>query len=271
MTNDPLIITCAVVGAELTKEDTPHLPITPDEIAASAKEAAEAGATIIHLHIRDKAGQPSQDVDIFRTVSDKIRNACDCILQFSTGGAVGTPLSERCAPLTLKPEMATLSMGTMNFGPDIYENSVNTIRTIATEIKNNHILPELEIFDAGMLDTTFSFLKRGHLPEKHHINFVLGVPGGLGGSIRNLIFLADQLDKTRSWGVAGIGRYQLPLAMAAITMGGHVRVGFEDNINYHKGEPARSNAQFVARIVRISEEFGRPVARLDDTRKILGL
>jgi 3-keto-5-aminohexanoate cleavage enzyme len=271
MTDTPLIITCPVVGAELTKEVYPSLPITPEEIAEAAQGAVEAGASIIHLHVRDEEGKPTQRTDVFETVTKKIRDRCDCILQYSTGGAVGTPLEERCGPVKLKPDMATLSMGTMNFGPDIYENTENTIRTISHFIQENGVMPELEIFDYGMMETVERFERKGLLPEKYHIDFVLGVPGGMTGDIRNLILLRDRLNPGQTWTVAGVGRYQLPLSTHAIAMGGHVRVGIEDNIYYRKGEPATSNAQLIERVVRIAEEFGRAVADVEETRKILAL
>ena len=134
MINNPLIISCAVIGAELTKEEYPYLPLTPDEIAEESEKAVNAGASVIHLHVRDKHGKPSQEVDIFREVTEKIKKRCDCIIQYSTGGAVGTPLKKRYEPLQLKPEMATLSMGTMNFGSEIYESSENTIKHTDTAI-----------------------------------------------------------------------------------------------------------------------------------------
>ena len=156
--NKPLIITCAIVGAELSKEDCPHLPTTPEEIADSAQQAVEAGARIIHLHVRDEQGNPTQRLDIFEDVTKRIRRQCHCILQYSTGGAIGTPVEERCAPLKLKPEMATLSMGTMNFGPDVFENREHTIRDISLAIQKNNVMPELEIFDCGMMDTLDRYL-----------------------------------------------------------------------------------------------------------------
>jgi len=269
MESKPLIITCAVIGAELTKANSPYLPLTPDEIAKSAIEAVHAGATVIHLHVRDKNGKPSQRVDLFEQISNTIRNQCDCILQYSTGGAVGTALDERVAPLKLKPEMATLSMGTMNFGDDIFENSEATIQSISTAIQNHGIVPELEIFDFGMLDTAYRFIQQGLVPDKHHIDFVLGVPGGMSGDLKNLMFLVNKLNPEQSWTVAGIGRHQLPLATHAIAMGGHVRMGFEDNIYYKKGELAKSNAEFVSRISRIATELNRPVATLAQAKAIL--
>lgn len=269
MTNDPLIITCAIVGAEMTRKDTPYLPLTPDELAAAAAEAVEAGASIIHLHVRDKESRPSQSVDIFKEVIEKIRKRCNCIIQYSTGGAVGTPLEERAAPLALRPDMASLSMGTMNFGEDIFENSEHTIRTLAEMMKQKGIIPELEIFDLGMMETTLRFIKKGYLPEKFHIQFVLGVPGGMSGEVKNLVTLTERLEAGQSWSVAGIGRYELPLAAHAIAMGGHVRVGLEDNIYYRKGELARSNAQLVERIARIAAELERSVADIATARDLL--
>lgn len=271
MTDTPLIITCPVVGAELTREIYPYLPITPEEIAEAARGAVEAGASIIHLHVRDEQGNPTQRTDVFETVTKKIRDRCDCILQYSTGGAVGTPLEERCGPLKLKPDMATLSMGTMNFGPDIYENTEHTIRTISGVIQEHGVMAELEIFDYGMMDTVERFSRKGLLPEKYHIDFVLGVPGGMTGDIRNLILLKNRLHVGQTWTAAGVGRYQLPLSTHAIAMGGHVRVGIEDNIYYQKGELATSNAHLIERVVRIAKEFGRVVANVEETRKILAL
>ncbi len=271
MTNNALIITCAVVGAELSKEDYPYLPTTPEEIAESARSSVEAGATIIHLHVRDEEGKSSQRVDIFEEVTKKIRQRCECILQYSTGGAVGTPLDERCAPLKLKPDMATLSMGTMNFGPDIFENTEKTIRTISQAIQENKVMPELEIFDYGMMDTVDRFLKKGFIPEKFHVDFVLGVPGGMSGEIKNLVLLRDRLRPGQTWTVAGLGRFELPLSAHAIAMGGHVRVGIEDNIYYRKGELTKSNAQLVDRVVRIAKELDRPIATAKQTKAILGL
>jgi 3-keto-5-aminohexanoate cleavage enzyme len=271
MTIKPLIITCAVVGAELTKDDYPYLPITPEQIAESSRGAVEAGASIIHLHVRDKQGKPTQRIDVFADVTERMRQRCDCIIQYSTGGAIDTPLDERCVPLKLKPDMATLSMGTMNFGPDIFENTENTIRTIAQAIQENGVMPELEIFDYGMMDTVDRFLKNGLIPERFHIDFVLGVPGGMSGEIKNLILLKDRLSPDQTWTVAGLGRFQMLLSAHAIAMGGHVRVGIEDNIYYRKGELAKSNAQLVERVVRIAKELDRPVATLEQSRKMLKL
>ncbi len=271
MQSEPLIITCALVGAEHTRETYPFLPLCPDEIAVAAEEAVAAGASIIHLHVRDENGKPSQKVEIFAEVSDKIRRRCECILQYSTGGALGTPLAERCAPLQLRPEMATLSMGTMNFGADIYENSETTMTAIATTINDNWIMPELEVFDLGMFESIGRFVARGILPQKFHVDFVLGVPGGMAATIGNLVLLVARLTPGQTWTVAAIGRQQLPLTTHAIAMGGHIRVGIEDNIYYRKGELVRGNAQLVARAARLASELLRPIASVQEARAILGL
>lgn len=271
MTTTPLIITCALVGAELSRDDFPNLPLTPSEIATAAAEAVEAGASIIHLHVRDEEGKPTQRADIFETVSRKIKAECDCILQYSTGGAVGTPIKERLAPLVLAPEMATLSMGSMNFGTALYENTLGTITAISDEIQRRGILPELEIFDYGMMHTMKQLSARNQLPRKYHVDFVLGVPGGMSGTIKDLLLLVEQLPPGQSWSVAGIGKYELPLSAHAIAMGGHVRVGIEDNIYYCKGELAESNAQLVRRIARVAAALERPLANADTARQILGL
>lgn len=272
MAGDPLIITCAVIGAEVNKESYPYFPATTDELADSAAEAAAAGASIIHLHVRDKDGRPTQDVSVFEEVTKKIRERnSDVIIQYTTGGAAGTPLELRCAPLKLKPEMATLSMGTLNFGSEIFENSENTIRTIAEEEIKYGILPELEIFDYGMMEAVPKYIKKGWIPEKFHVDFVLGVPGGMAGTIHNLNMLVNMLPPNQTWCVAGVGRFQLPLTAHAIAMGGHVRVGLEDNIYFSKGVFAKSNAEFVARVVRIAKEMDRPIATPDQARKILGI
>ncbi len=271
MINKELIITCAVVGAELNREIYPYLPVTPDEIAIAAEEAVNAGASIIHLHVRDENGFPTQNVDVFEEVTSKIKNRCDCIIQYSTGGAVGTSLVERSAPLILKPEMATLTMGTMNFGADIFENSLPTIEHLLKVMNDNSVMPEVEIFDCGMMETLEEMVRQGQIQKHHHVDFVLGVPGGMAPTIKNLVFLTDRLANNQTWTVAGLGKAHLPMTMHAIAMGGHVRTGIEDNIYYKKNELARSNSQLVSRVARIAGEMGRPVATVESTRDILSL
>jgi len=269
--NHPVMITCALTGAETTKEKQPHLPITPQEQAIAAQEAVEAGASIIHLHVREDDGSPSQRLERFEEAIHAIRERCpEVIIQISTGGAVGEKMERRSAPLTLRPEMASLNLGTMNFGDDIFVNLPRDIVALGQRMHHLGVVPELEIYEVGMLESAFRLAKQGILREPLHFQFVLGVPGGMSGDPKNLVHLVSLLPSSEiHWGVAGIGRYQLPLAIQALVMGGHVRVGFEDNIFYHKGELAQSNAQLVSRVARIARELGREVATAGQARKIL--
>ncbi|SHJ80494.1 3-keto-5-aminohexanoate cleavage enzyme [Anaerobranca californiensis DSM 14826] len=267
----PLIITAALVGAEVTKEQNPNLPITPEEIAQSAYECYQKGASIIHLHVRDKEGKPTQSVEIFKETIDLIKKKCDPIIQISTGGAVGTPVEERIAPLALRPEMATLTTGTVNFGNDVFMNTPQDLVAFARAMKEYGVKPEIEVFEGGMINNALTLVKRGLLDLPLHFDFVLGVPGALTAGIEELLFLKNMLPQGSTWTVAGIGRHELPLANYAILLGGHVRVGFEDNIYYEKGVLAKSNAQLVERIVTLAKILSRPVATVEEARQILNL
>ncbi len=270
---EKLIITAAITGAELDKTKCAALPITPAEQAQSAKECVEAGASVIHLHVRDDAGKPSQDLAHFKRTVDAIKAACkpNPIMQFSTGGAVGEKMEKRIAPLSLKPDMASFNIGTMNFGEDIFVNTFSEMRALGEAFKQTGVMPEFEIYDAGHLDNLRKLIKEKVVSAPFHCQFVLGVPGALSGEISSLVYLVDHLPPESYWGVAGVGRFQLPLAAVAVAMGGHVRVGLEDNVFYSKGVPAKSNAELVARIVRLAKELGREVATPDEARGILGL
>lgn len=271
ITKKPLIITCPVVGAELTKTDYPNLPATPAEIVEAAVEAAEAGACIIHLHVRDEKGNPSQEPAIFQEVTEEIKRRTDVIVQYSTRGDASVTLEQRCAPMFLKPEMAALAMGSLNYGEDIFCNSPETIDRVLECAGSNGVMVELQIYDSGMLETALRYEREDLLPLPFHLNFVLGIRGGMQGSVQNLAFLVSKLDESREWTVSGIGREQLPLALHAIAMGGHARVGIEDNIFYAKDTFARSSAQLVERVSSISRQAGRPVAQTAQAREMLGL
>ena len=268
----PLIITCAITGAETTREKQPNLPITPTEQALAAEEAVQAGASVIHLHVREDDGKPSQRPERFKEAMEAIRAKCPgVILQFSTGGAVGESIANRAAPLALKPEMASLNVGTMNFGDDVFWNHPKDVVGLAEIMTKNGIMPEIEVYETGMLEASLKLIEKGLLKPPHHFQFVLGVPGGMSGDLKNLMHLLSMLPEGSHWGVAGIGRFQLPLAIHTIVLGGNVRVGFEDNIFYSKGVIANSNAELVSRVARIAKEAGRPVASVAEARKIIGL
>lgn len=266
---DPLLITCAMVGAEVTREQTPHLPITPDEIAAEAEACWKAGAAVVHIHVRRPDGTPTQDPEMFATVERKIRDRCDVIVQYTTGGAVGTPVEQRLAPLRNRPEMATLTTGTVNFGDEIFENSWGTIKALATAMLEFGVKPELEIFDFGMVDNALRLIKEGLLRPPYHFDFVLGVPGALSARPQHLVQLVSCLPEQSTWQVAAVGRSQLPLTTMAMAMGGHVRVGLEDNVYYSKGVLAK-NHELVARAARIAAELGRPLLKPEEVRRLLG-
>jgi len=268
---DKLIITAAMIGAEVTSQDHPGIPITPQEIAKAGYECYKAGASIIHLHVRNLDGGPTQDVDIFKKTMELIKEKCDVIIQVSTGGAVGMSPEERIAPVMLHPEMATLTTGSVNFGEDVFLNSPRDIELFALKMKEYGVKPEIEVFDTGMINTAIRLVKKGLLVSPLHFDMVMGVPGGIAGTPQNLLNLVELLPVDSTWTVAGIGRAELPLGIMAIILGGHVRVGFEDNIYYSRGILAESNAQLVARIVRMSRELGRGVATPEEARKILGI
>lgn len=270
---EKLILTAAITGAELDKTQCPVLPVTPEEQAIAARECVEAGASVIHLHVRDDEGKPSQELAHFKRAVDAIKKACPItpIIQFSTGGAVGEKIERRIAPLDLKPDMGSFNIGTINFGEDIFVNTFADMRGLAKAYAETKVIPEFEIYEIGHVDNLRKLIKDGLVKPPYHCQFVLGVPGALAGDVSALCYLVDHLPQPSTWAVAGIGRYELPLAVHAIVMGGHVRVGLEDNIYYSKGEKAKSNAQLVARIARIAKEVGRPVATPAEARAMLGL
>ena len=203
---DKLIITAALVGAEVTREDTPHLPVTPEEIGQAAAEAREAGASIAHIHVRDADGKPSQDRELYRRAIEEIRKRCDIIIQVSTGGAVGMTAEERLQPVALRPEMATLTTGTVNFGDGVFLNPPREIEHFAKVMQEYGVRPEFEIFDVGMIRNALSLVKKGLVTGHLHFDFVMGVPGGIPATAENLLHLLRQLPEGATWTVAGVGR-----------------------------------------------------------------
>lgn len=265
-----LIITAAVCGAEVTRKQTPYIPLTPEEISDEACAAREAGASIIHVHVRDENGNPTQDVKIFKRTVDLIRAKCpDVIIQVSTGGAVGMSAEERLQSIYANPEMATLDVGTTNFGNDIFVNDMPLIRHFAKKMNEMHIMPEFECFEIGHIYNALRVVKEGLIKGHLHFDFVLGVPGACPADIRNLIRMVESIPTDATWTVAGIGRHEFEMAAHAIAMGGNVRVGLEDNIHLSKGVLAKSNADLVEKVVRMSKEIGREIATPQETRKLL--
>ncbi len=270
---EKLIITAAICGAEVTKEDNPAVPYTIEEIAREAKMAHESGASIIHLHVRYDDGTPTQSKDRFKEAFDAIKAVCpDVIIQPSTGGAVGMSNAERMSPLELKPEMATLDCGTINFGGDeIFANTETTVFEFARTMLPLGIKPEIEVFDRGMIQLAKKCIKEGLIVGNPHFNLVLGTVCGMPGNLEDIVYLVNSLPEGSTFTGTGIGRYEFPVATAAILLGGHVRVGFEDNIYTKKGVLASSNAELVEKAVRIAKELNREIANPSEARAILGL
>lgn len=269
---DKLIITAAICGAEVTKEHNPAVPYTVEEIAREAKSAYDAGASIIHLHVREDDGTPTQSKARFEECIAAVRAVCpDAIIQPSTGGAVGMTDLERLQPTEIEgTEMATLDCGTLNFGGDeVFTNTENTIKNFGKIMIERGIKPEVEVFDKGMVDYAIRFAKQGYILKPMHFDFVLGVQ--MTATARDLAFMVDSIPEGSTWTVAGIGRAEFPMAAIGIAMGGHVRVGFEDNIYLAKGVLAKSNGELVEKVVRIANELGREIATPAEAREILGL
>ncbi len=267
----PLIITAAIVGAEVMREHTPHVPYTPTEIAAEAVRCREAGAAMVHVHGRRDDGTPTQDKETFSQILSKIRAQSDVLVQFSTGGAVGMSVEERIEGLALLPDMATLTTGTVNFGDDVFLNSLPMVRQIAQRLKELKIRPEIEIFDSGMIDTALRLADEGLLEGPLHFDFVLGVPGGMGARPENLEFLVSMIPQGSTWTVAGMGRHELPLSFHAIELGGHVRVGLEDNLYVSRGNLAKGSWELVELIANHAQKIGRPIADPQTAAQILSV
>jgi len=268
---DKLIITVAPTGSVPTKAQNPHLPVTPEEIAETAYRCWQMGASIVHVHARDDRGRPALDPDVFARIYELTSGRCDIIIQISTGGRAGMDLEARAAGVRrLRPEMASLTTGSMNFPHRVYENPFTTIEYLAQAMQEAGTKPEMEIFEAGMIANTQLLVERGLATEPLHYNFVLGSRGSLPATPKILLHLSELIPSNASWTASGLGRWQLPMNALALVLGGHVRVGLEDNLYYHKGELA-SNEQQVERMVRLADELGRPVATPDEARAILHL
>lgn len=299
----PVIITCAPTGGIHTPTMSPHLPITPNEIAEASIEAAEAGASIIHLHARDpETGKPDPDPDLFMQFLPRIKQATGAVINVSTGGGLGMTMDERLRAATVaSPEMASLNMGSINFGlfpllekhdtwqhdwereflgmtrDFIFPNTFATIEYALTELGEKHGTKfEFECYDLGHLYNVKWFIDKGLIKPPFFIQYVLGILGGAGADLENLQHLNRMADKlfgaeNYEWSVLGAGRHQMPLATQSALMGGNLRVGLEDSLYIAKGELAVSNAQQVTKARRIVEELGRRVATPDEARQRLGL
>jgi 3-keto-5-aminohexanoate cleavage enzyme len=270
----PAVISVAITGSQPTKEQNPAVPIAPAEQVESTQQAYEAGASLVHIHVRDAVGKPSSDAERFRQVQDGIRRHCpDMIVQFSTGGRGRDP-QERGSALKHRPDMASLATGSVNFATIIYENPPSLVDELAQSMRTLGIKPEVEIFDLAMLYNARSLVDRGLIEAPAHVQFVLGIPNALPAREKTLDFLIEELTEIlpgATWTAAGIGRHQFTVAEWALARGGHARTGLEDNIYLSKGVLAGSNAALVEKTVELCARHGRRPATAAEARLLLGL
>ena len=269
------VITAAITGSWPTREQNPNLSITPEEIAADVYECWKAGAAIAHIHVRNDDGTPSTDFEKYKETIERIRayKECDICLNITSSGSVGFGDEERIYPLQkLLPEMASYDAGTLNWQHrTIFENHPRFLEKLGNALIESNIKPEIEIFDAGMIYNAIYYMKKGVLKAPCHFQIVLGCPGGMTSTVENLVFLKSLIPAGSTWAACGIGSGHMPIMMAAIAMGAHIRVGMEDNVMWQKGVPAESNAQFVKRAKELLEINGLEAATPDEARQIYGL
>ncbi|MBV8458745.1 MAG: 3-keto-5-aminohexanoate cleavage protein [Acetobacteraceae bacterium] len=271
---DPCIISVAITGSVPRKKDNPAVPITVPEQIDSTHAAYEAGAALVHVHVRNDDETPSSDPEKFARLQEGIRRHCpDIIIQFSTGGR-GRALDQRGAMLYLKPDMASLATGSVNFPTIVYENPPDFVRSLAKTMLDDGIKPEIEVFDLAMLYNTADLVTEGLIAAPPHVQFVFGVKHALPARREILEFEIAQLRALlpgATWTAAGIGRNQLEVNRWSLELGGHCRTGLEDNVRWDKNTVASSNAQLVSRVAELCAEYGRPVASAAQARQMLGL
>ncbi|MCQ5029198.1 3-keto-5-aminohexanoate cleavage protein [Flavonifractor sp. DFI.6.63] len=271
---DKVIITAALTGAVTTKQDNPALPTQPEEIAKAAIRCWEAGAAVVHIHVRDDNDQGSMRFDKFQDTVGLIRQAkCPVVLNLTSSGGQGFSWEDRIKPFReLKPELASFDAGTMNWlNKVVFMNEPEFLERCGNAMIAAGVKPEIEVFDIGMLNTAKYYLKKGIIQAPAHFQLCLGAPGGMEATVENLLYLVNHLPENCTWGAFGIGRGANEVLLAALALGGNIRVGLEDNVYYNHGQLARSNEQFVERVKRVANEFGRQAATSDEAREILGI
>lgn len=297
------IVTAAVTGGIHTPTMSPYLPLTPQQIADDAIKAHKAGAAVVHIHARDpESGKPCGDMDVYAEIFDRIRSECDPVICATTGGRIGMPVAERIRVVpTHRPELASFNAGSVNFGlfeiPErmkvdewrfdwekdylystkdiVYTSTFASLEEFARLFAENNVKPEAEIFDSGMINNLAYLVQKGLLQTPLYLQFVMGILGGIPATIENLSFLAQTAQRAFGdqfqWSVCAAGRFQMPMCVAGLLMGSHVRVGLEDSLLLERGVPAKSSAEQVEKIVRIMGELGYEPASSNEAREILGL
>jgi uncharacterized protein (DUF849 family) len=268
------LITVAPTGAETAKSDVPNLPTTLDELVAEAKACEAAGAALIHVHVRDAEHRPTLDVARLRDTVQALRAETGLVVQLSTGGSVHDPLESRVAVLDAAPDSCSLTCGTTNFGDDVFLNPWPFMVDLYERARDRQIVPEFELFELGHVHALRRLVDTCGLPwgGRVHCDFVLGVPGGLPGTVQALVAGVAALPaEVTSWSATGLGRAHLPIAAATLALGGHLRVGMEDTLTYAKGRPVRSNVELVERAARLATELQRPPLSPAEGRALLGI
>jgi 3-keto-5-aminohexanoate cleavage enzyme len=268
------IISVATTGGITTREQTPYVPITEEEIAEQAIASWKAGASILHVHVRDEDQLSTCDPDRYARVRELVRAepGCDMIINMSTGGRVGKLTEdERIAPVRISPEIASYDCGSINFGDGVFVNSPQFLEELAREMKEYGVKPEIECFDTGMVENAKRIIDKGLIEPPFWFQFVLGIRGGAPATVEHLNLMINALPEGSRWSVCAIGRHQLPMNAIALALGGHPRTGIEDNIYYSYRVLAESNQQLVARVARLCHELERPIATPAETREMLGL
>lgn len=271
---DPLLVTVAPTGAETAKSDCPALPTTLDELVATARDCEAAGAAMIHVHVRDADHRPTLDQLVLKETVAALRAETDLVVQLSTGGSVHDPFDARLAVLDAEPDMVSLTMGTTNFGDDVFLNPWPFVVDLYRLTRERGIVPEFELFDLGQVHALRRLLDREGLPAggRVHVDLVMGVPGGMDGTTSTLVAAVRDLPpQVTSWSATGIGRSTLPVMLAALSAGGHLRVGMEDTLTYARGEPVASNAQLVRRAVAAGGVAQRTPVTRAQARELLGV
>jgi uncharacterized protein (DUF849 family) len=268
------MITVAPTGAELSKSDVPQLPTTLDELVETAQRCEAAGAAMIHLHIRDADHRPTLDHGLLTASVDAIREATDLVVQLSTGGSVHDPLEQRLTILEAEPDSCSLTCGTTNFGDDVFLNPWSFMSDLYVQAQEREIVPEFELFELGHVHALARLIDRHGLPfgGRVHVDFVTGVPGAMPGTTAALMAGVAMLPaEVTSWSATGIGRSHLPVMAAALSAGGHLRVGMEDNIMYARGRQVQHNDELVARAVELATLMQRPPMSTTQARELLGV
>jgi len=270
------IITVAPTGAWPSKKENPNVPLTPKEIAEDVYECYKAGAAVAHLHMRDDEGKGTMSKDKFEETVTLIREKCDIVLNLTTSGDLNATDETRQEHLkALRPELASFDCGSMNWmHSGLFLNHPKFLEELGTNMKKWGVKPEIEVFDPGMIGNAAYYIKKGVIDTPVHFQFCMGVANGISGTMKDLVFMKDTLDRLApgsTWGCFGVGKYAMEMLYGAVALGGHVRVGMEDNVMYGKGELAKSNRQFVERAKRVIEEYGNEAATPDEARDILGL